>query len=87
MILDKVSRLLSSFVFDEQTSKEPGETLLLRTLNKESKKTAQGVFQQQKENGNMNECPKEQGAIIFLQLPHAPSSFKHKMSKNQKSKA
>lgn len=29
---------------------------------------------------------KEQDAIIFLQLPHAPSSLKHKMDKNQKSK-
>ena len=30
---------------------------------------------------------KKKGALIFLQLLHAPSSFKHKMGKNQKSKA
>lgn len=59
----------------------------LKTLDKESKQSAQGIFQGQDKSENGNEYHKEQGAIILLQLPHAPSSFKPKMSKNQKSKA
>ena len=58
-----------------------------RILDKESQKIITGIFWGHNENENGNEYRKEQGAVILLQLPHVPLSFKHKMGKNQKSKA
>lgn len=57
--------------------------MCFRTLDKQSKQAALGIFRGQDDDENGNEYHKGHGTVILLQLPYAPASFKHKMDKKQ----